>query len=40
MRNFDENYSLVRIVHAVVEGDVVDVHLNGSPFANNVRLST
>ena len=39
MRNFDENYSLVRILHAVVEGDVVDVRLNGSPFANNVRFT-
>ena len=39
MRNFSENYSLVRILHAVVEGDVVDVHLNGSPFANNVRFT-
>ena len=38
MRNFDENYSLVRILHAV-EGDVVDVYLNGSPFANNVRFT-
>ena len=39
MRNFNEEYSLVRILHAVVEGDVVDVHLNGSPFANNVRFT-
>ena len=39
MRNFSENYSLVRILHAVVEGDVVDVYLNGSPFANNVRFT-
>ena len=39
MRNFDENYSLVRVLHAVVEGDVFDIHLNGSPFANNVRFT-
>ena len=39
MRNFDENYSLVRVLHAVVDGDVFDIYLNGSPFANNVRFT-
>lgn len=39
MRNFDENYSLVRALHAVVDGDVVDIYLNGSPFFNNVQFT-
>ena len=39
MRNFDENYSLVRALHAVVDGDVVDIYLNGSPFFNNVPFT-
>lgn len=32
MRNFNENYSLVRGLHAVVGGDTVDIYLNGNPF--------
>lgn len=39
MRNFNENYSLVRALHAVVDGDVVDVHLNGEPFFNNIQFT-
>ncbi|WP_296646641.1 DUF4397 domain-containing protein [Romboutsia sp. 13368] len=39
MRNFNENYSLVRVLHAVVEGDVVDIYLNGSPFFNNIQFT-
>jgi len=39
VRNFDENYSLVRALHAVVDGDVVDIYLNGSPFFNNVQFT-
>ncbi len=39
MRNFNENYSLVRVLHAVPNGDVVDVYLNGSPFFYNVRFT-
>ena len=39
MRNFDENYSLVIALHAVVDGDVVDIYLNGSPFFNNVQFT-
>lgn len=39
MRNFNENYSLVRALHAVVEGDVVDIYLNGSPFFNNIQFT-
>ena len=39
MRNFDENYSLVRALHAVVDGDVVDIYLNGSPFFNNMQFT-
>lgn len=40
MRNFNENYSLVRALHAVVNGDVVDIYLNGSPFFNNVQFTS
>lgn len=39
MRNFNENYSLVRALHAVVEGDVVDIYLNGRPFFNNIQFT-
>lgn len=39
MRNFNENYSLVRALHAVVDGEVVDIYLNGSPFFNNVQFT-
>ena len=39
MRNFKENYSLVRILHAVPEGDEVDVYINGFPFYNGIRFA-
>ncbi|WP_303005804.1 DUF4397 domain-containing protein [Romboutsia ilealis] len=39
MRNFNENYSLVRALHAVVGEDVVDIYLNGSPFFYNVQFT-
>ena len=39
MRNFNEDYSLVRALHAVVEGEVVDIYLNGNPFFNNIQFT-
>ena len=39
MRNFNEEYSLVRALHAVVEGEVVDIYLNGNPFFNNIQFT-
>jgi hypothetical protein len=39
LRNFKENYSLVRILHAVPEGDEVDVYINGFPFYNGIRFA-
>lgn len=39
MRNFKENYSLVRILHAVPDGDEVDVYINGFPFYNDIRFA-
>ncbi len=39
MRNFKENYSLVRILHAVPNGDEVDVYINGFPFYNDIRFA-
>ena len=39
MRNFNEEYSLVRALHAVVEGEVVDINLNGSPLYNNIQFT-
>ncbi|MGL6105254.1 DUF4397 domain-containing protein [Romboutsia sp.] len=32
MRKFNENYSLVRVLHAVPDGDDVDIYLNDKPF--------
>ena len=39
MRNFNENYSLVRALHAVVGGDTVDIYLNGNPFFYNIKFT-
>lgn len=39
MRNFKENYSLVRILHAIPEGEEVDVYINGFPFYNDIRFA-
>ena len=32
MRNFDENYSLIRVFHAAPGGDTVDIYINDTPF--------
>ncbi|MGL5346010.1 MAG: DUF4397 domain-containing protein [Peptostreptococcaceae bacterium] len=32
MRNFNKNYSLIRVFHAVPGGDEVDIYLNDKPF--------
>lgn len=32
MRNFNKNYSLIRVLHAVPGGDDVDIYLNDKPF--------
>lgn len=39
MRNFNENYSLVRILHAAPDVDEVDVYINGFPFYNDIRFA-
>lgn len=39
MRNFDENYSLVRFLHAVPGEGTVDVYLNSDPFFYNMRFT-
>lgn len=39
MRNFNENYSLVRGLHAVVGGDTVDIYLNGNSFFYNIKFT-
>ena len=39
MRNFNENFSSVRGLHAVVGGDTVDIYLNGNPFFYNIKFT-
>lgn len=39
MRNFDENYSLIRALHAVAGGESFDIYLNNSPFFYNMRFT-
>ncbi|MEG0842963.1 MAG: DUF4397 domain-containing protein [Romboutsia sp.] len=39
MRNFEENYSLVRALHAMPNGDEVDVYINGFPFYSGIRFA-
>lgn len=39
MRNFDENYSLVRMLHAVPGLETVDIYLNQDPFFYNMRFT-
>lgn len=39
MRNFEEDYSLVRILHAVPDGDEVDVYINGFPFYSDIKFA-
>lgn len=39
MRNFNEEYSLVRMLHAVSSQDEVDVYINGSPFFKNLEFT-
>lgn len=39
MRNFNKDYSLVRLLHAVPGKETVDVYLNGDPFFYNMRFT-
>ncbi|MGL4913084.1 MAG: DUF4397 domain-containing protein, partial [Romboutsia sp.] len=39
MRNFEDDYSLVRVLHAVPEGDEVDVYINGFPFYTGIKFA-
>ncbi|WP_158540701.1 DUF4397 domain-containing protein [Romboutsia weinsteinii] len=39
MRKFNDQYSLVRMFHAVPEGDAVDVYVDGSPFFRNLNFT-
>lgn len=39
MRNFNEEYSLVRFLHAVPNGDTVDLQVNGTPFFNDLDFT-
>ena len=39
MRNFKENYSLVRVLHAVPDGEEVDVYINGFPFYSSIQFA-
>lgn len=39
MRNFNEDYSLVRFLHAIPNGDTVDLQLNGNPFFNDLDFT-
>ncbi len=39
MRNFKENYSLVRVLHAVPDGEEVDVYINGFPFYSGIQFA-
>ena len=40
MRNFNKNYSLIRVFHAVPGGDTVDVYLNDKPFYKDLDFTT
>lgn len=40
MRNFNSNYSLIRVFHAVPGGDTVDVYLNDKPFYKDLDFTT
>lgn len=39
MRNFDKEYSLVRFLHAVPNGDSVDIFVNGNSFYNELDFT-
>lgn len=39
MRNFNENYSLVRILNALVDGNEVDVYLDEFPFYSGIQFA-
>ena len=39
MRNFEEDYSLVRVLHAVPDGEDVDVYINGFPFYSGIEFA-
>lgn len=39
MRNFNENYSLIRVFHAVPDGDTVDIYLNDQPFYKSINFT-
>lgn len=39
MRNFNEDYSLVRFLHAVPNGDTVDLQVNGTHFFNDLDFT-
>lgn len=39
MRNFDKEYSLVRFLHAVPNGDAVDIFVNGSSFYKDLDFT-
>ncbi|MGL5331045.1 MAG: DUF4397 domain-containing protein [Peptostreptococcaceae bacterium] len=39
MRNFNENYSLIRVLHAIPRGKPFDIYLNGALFFNRVLFT-
>ena len=39
MRNFDENYSLVRVLHAIPDTEAMDVYLNGDIMFKNMNFT-
>lgn len=39
MINFNEKYSLVRVLHALVSGEELDVYIDGFPFYMDVRFA-
>lgn len=39
LRNFEEDYSLVRVLHAVPDGEEVDVYINGFPFYSDIQFA-
>lgn len=39
MREWNDKYSLVRVLHAIPEGESVDIYFNGTPFFNNLNFT-
>lgn len=39
MRQWNDKYSLVRILHAIPEGESIDIFLNGVPFFNDLSFT-